>query len=105
MKKILNIYNYQYNYNQLLKKNWSLFVRESRKCSCAIGTSGFCGHIVGLLYSLAHMIFQEVIFYKCFTSVLKIFCEEKKFFYLNNCAKIITIRITLKYLYHRIDVH
>ncbi|CAC5392186.1 unnamed protein product [Mytilus coruscus] len=28
---------------------------ESRYCSCAIGKSGTCGHVTGLLYTLAHM--------------------------------------------------
>ena len=31
------------------------FDRDASKCSCAIGTSGSCGHIAGLLYTLAHM--------------------------------------------------
>ena len=109
MKKIVNTYNYQYHYNQLLIKIWSLFVRESSKYSCAIRTSGFCGHIVGLLYSLAHKkachlksVQNDIAktslpqtwhiprgnFYKCFTNVLKIFCEEKKF-----AIKIIVLRL------------
>lgn len=32
-----------------------MFEREGSRCSCAIGSTGSCGHIVGLLYSLAHM--------------------------------------------------
>ncbi|XP_063425626.1 uncharacterized protein LOC134709388 [Mytilus trossulus] len=28
---------------------------ESSNCSCAIGKSGTCGHVTGLLYTLAHM--------------------------------------------------
>ncbi|KAK3106870.1 hypothetical protein FSP39_001733 [Pinctada imbricata] len=31
------------------------FDRDASKCSCAIGSSGSCGHIAGLLYTLAHM--------------------------------------------------
>ncbi|CAC5395491.1 unnamed protein product [Mytilus coruscus] len=30
-------------------------VLESSNCSCAIGKSGTCGHVTGLLYTLAHM--------------------------------------------------
>lgn len=36
-------------------KNGPLFEREDSRCSCAIGSTGSCGHIVGLLFSLAHM--------------------------------------------------
>uniref|UniRef100_A0A8W8NUK7 SWIM-type domain-containing protein n=1 Tax=Magallana gigas TaxID=29159 RepID=A0A8W8NUK7_MAGGI len=40
---------------EVVIKKGPVFGREDSKCSCAIGTSGSCGHIVGLLYSLAHM--------------------------------------------------
>nr|XP_022292919.1 uncharacterized protein LOC111103754 [Crassostrea virginica] len=31
------------------------FIASDSKCSCAIGSGGCCGHISGLLYSIAHM--------------------------------------------------
>lgn len=40
---------------EVVIKKGPVFEREDSKCSCAIGISGSCGHIVGLLYSLAHM--------------------------------------------------
>ncbi|XP_062617264.1 uncharacterized protein LOC134278970 [Saccostrea cucullata] len=36
-------------------KKGPVFGREDSKCSCAFGRSGSCGHIVGVLYSIAHM--------------------------------------------------
>lgn len=39
----------------LVIKNGPLFEREGSRCSCAIGSTESCGHIVGLLFSLAHM--------------------------------------------------
>ncbi|XP_056016152.1 uncharacterized protein LOC125677134 [Ostrea edulis] len=36
-------------------KSGPIFERDDSSCSCPIGTSGACGHITGLLYTLAHM--------------------------------------------------
>ncbi|KAK3106013.1 hypothetical protein FSP39_010896 [Pinctada imbricata] len=40
---------------EVVIKEGPLFDFEASKCSCAIGSCGCCGHIAGLLYSLAHM--------------------------------------------------
>lgn len=40
---------------QIHLKSGPIFERDDSSCSCPIGTSGACGHITGLLYTLAHM--------------------------------------------------
>ncbi|XP_062581922.1 uncharacterized protein LOC134243706 [Saccostrea cucullata] len=40
---------------EVVIKKGPVFGREDSKCSCAVGRSGSCGHIVGVLYSIAHM--------------------------------------------------
>ncbi|XP_062603500.1 uncharacterized protein LOC134265275, partial [Saccostrea cucullata] len=40
---------------EVVIKKGPVFGREDSKCSCAVGRSGCCGHIVGVLYSIAHM--------------------------------------------------
>lgn len=40
---------------EIVLKKGPQYERDASKCSCAIGSSGLCGHITGLLYTLAHM--------------------------------------------------